>query len=108
MNQTEGVSGDLLQIIESQSDLRDRLIEHSEDLKVIKEKQETHSELLSQLIGIGEEHTKSFTEIKATMATKDDISNLKDDISNLEMRIKSDVQAMESRLLEAMKAMLKG
>ena len=59
----EGVSGDLLQIRESQTDLRDRLIEHGEDLKAIKDKQDAHAELLGQLIGIGEKHTES-TEIK--------------------------------------------
>lgn len=68
--QMEGVSGNLLQIRESQADLRDRLIEHSEDLKIIKENQDTHTEILGQLMNFGER-------IEATMATKDGISALK-------------------------------
>ena len=75
--QMQGARADILQIRESQGDLRDRLIEHSEDLKVIKEKQDAHSELLGQLINIGESHT-------ANMATKDDVASIKSDISRLE------------------------
>jgi chromosome segregation ATPase len=66
--QMEGVRGDFLQIRESQADLRDRLIEHSEDLKVIQEKQETHTELLGKLIGVGEGHTKRFDQIDESIA----------------------------------------
>lgn len=51
-----------------------QLIEHSEDLKAIKEKQDAHSELLEQLINIGEEtktsqaeHTKRFDRLEAIM-----------------------------------------
>lgn len=64
--QMQGARADILQIRESQADLRDRLIEHSEDLKAIKDKQDAHSELLGQIITIGESHTESFDEIKAT------------------------------------------
>jgi hypothetical protein len=81
--QMEGTKGDVLQIRESQADLRDKLIEHSEDLKTIKEKQEAHTEILGQLMNVGEE-------TKATMATKDDLN------------------AMEARLIHAMRTMLKG
>src|SRR5260370_14576246 len=66
----QGARADILQIRESQADLRDKLVEHSEDLKVIKEKQDAHSELLGHLINIGEE-------TKTTMATKDDIASIK-------------------------------
>lgn len=61
-------------IRESQADLRDRLIEHSEDLKAIKEKQEAHSEILGQLMNFGEEvkntqdeHTKRFDRVEAKL-----------------------------------------
>jgi chromosome segregation ATPase len=70
----QGARADILQIRESQADLRDRLIEHSEDLKDIKEKQDAHSELLGQLINIGEEtktaqaeHTKRFDKLEGIM-----------------------------------------
>jgi hypothetical protein len=79
----QGARADILQVRESQADLRDRLIEHSEDFKVIKGKQDAHSELLGQLITIGEE-------TKTTMATKDDL------------------KVMEVRLIEAVRMMLKG
>lgn len=81
--QMQGARADILQIRESQAYLRDRLIEHSEDLKAIKEKQYTHSELFGQLINVGEE-------LKKTMATKDDL------------------KATEARLIEAMRRMIKG
>jgi hypothetical protein len=64
--QMHGARADILQIRESQADLRDRLIEHGEDLKAIKDKQDAHSDVLGQLVNIGERHTGSFDEIKAT------------------------------------------
>ncbi len=67
--QMEGARADILKIRESQADLRDTLKEHSEDHKAIKEKQDAHSELLGQLINVGESHT-------ANMATKDDIARI--------------------------------
>ncbi|HWS82997.1 MAG TPA: hypothetical protein VN207_01925, partial [Ktedonobacteraceae bacterium] len=79
----KGARADILQIRESQADLRDRLIEHSEDLKVIKDKQDAHSELLGQLINIGEEtkttqaeHTKRFDKLGATQAEQGDLLKL--------------------------------
>ncbi len=81
--QMQGARADIVNIRESQADLRDTLKEHSEDLKAIKEQQGAHSELLGQLINIGEE-------TKTTMATKDDL------------------KAMEARLIEAVRIMLKG
>jgi chromosome segregation ATPase len=72
----QGARADILQIRESQADLRDRLIEHSADLKYIKDKQDTHIEILGQIVNISEGHTKRFDRIDTTMATKDDISRL--------------------------------
>jgi chromosome segregation ATPase len=70
--QTEGVSGDLLQIRESQVDMRDRLIEHGQRLKSIEDKQEAHTEILGQLMNFGEEtkealgeHSNRFDRIEA-------------------------------------------
>ena len=64
----DSVREDVLKIRESQADLRDRLREQSDDLKVIKEKQEAHTELLGQLIGIGESHTARFDRIDGSIA----------------------------------------
>jgi len=61
-----GARADILASRESQADLRDKLIEHSDDLKVIKDKQDTHSELLGQLITIGEATKEDIASIKAT------------------------------------------
>ncbi len=74
--QMDGARSDLLKIRESQVDLRDRLIEHSEDFKAVKEKQEAHTEILGQLMNFGER-------IEATMATKDDISDIKDSLREI-------------------------
>ena len=52
---------------DAHNELRDRLISHSDDLKAIKDKQDAHNELLGQLIGIGEKHTESFTKIKGRL-----------------------------------------
>ena len=65
----DSVRGDVLKIRESQADLKDTLKEHGERLKEIEEKQETHTELLGQLISVGEE-------LKTAMATKDDIARI--------------------------------
>ena len=77
------MKGDVLKIRESQADLKERLIEHSEELKAIKKKQDVHQDLIGKLIDIGESHTKSLEShtkslerIEATMATKDDISKI--------------------------------
>lgn len=87
--QMEGVRGDLLQIRESQADLRDRLIEHSEDLKAIKDKQDTHTEILGQIMNFSER-------IEGTMATKDDITSVKNDITS----IKNDIGRLEEIMLQ--------
>lgn len=65
--QMEGTRADILRIGESQADLRDRLIEHSEDLKVIKDKQEAHSEVLGQIVNLSEDHTKRFDTVDAKL-----------------------------------------
>ena len=94
--QTEGVSGDLLQLRESQVDLRDRLIAHTEDLKAIKDKQDAHAGLLEQLIGIGEDHTKTLE----TVATKEDLGKLGTRIDHIEntMATKEDLGKLETRI----------
>jgi chromosome segregation ATPase len=81
--QMQGARADILQVRESQADLRDTLKEHGQRLESIEQKQDAHSELLGQLINIGEEmktsqaeHTKRFDRIETTMATKDDINKL--------------------------------
>ena len=82
----DSMKGDILKIRDSQADLKERLIEHSEDIKAIKEKQDVHQDLIKKLIDIGERHTKSLECIEDIMATKDDIKNMttKDDISRIE------------------------
>jgi predicted nucleic acid-binding Zn-ribbon protein len=66
--QMEGARAGILQIREYQADLRDRLVEHSKDLTVIKDKQDAHSELLEQLINIGEGTKSDIVEVKAMQA----------------------------------------
>ena len=80
----DGVRGDVFKIRESQADLRD-------SLKVIKDNQDTHTEILGQLMNFGER-------IEATMATKDDIKNMatKDDIERIE-----ETQERQEQLLKA-------
>jgi len=114
--------GDISQIRDSQADLRDRLISHSDDLKAIKDMQDAHNELLGQLIGIGEKHTESFTKIKGRLdrvdtrldrvntrldrvdtrleatATKDDISALRDEFSAFKATQQQLLQAILDRL----------
>jgi len=65
----QGARADILQIRESQSDLRDRLIEHGKDLKIINEEQQAHKELLGQIINVGESHTKSFDQLKTDVSS---------------------------------------
>ena len=96
--QMDGARSDLLKIRESQVDLRDRLKEHSEDLKAIKDKQEAHTELLGQLMNFGEriEATMATKNDIKHMATKDDISALKGDIGRIE-----GTQQRQEQLLQA-------
>lgn len=81
----QGTRADILRIREPQADLRDRLIEHSGDLKAIKDKQDAHSEILDRLVDFAESHEKNM----GAMATKDDLGRLgatmasKDDITQL-------------------------
>lgn len=67
---------DILQLKESQADLRDRLIEHGHDLKEIIREQEVHKELLGGIMNVGEDHTQRLDRIEAAMATKDDIKRI--------------------------------
>jgi hypothetical protein len=104
------MKGDILNIRESQADLKERLIEHNEELKAIKERQDVHQDLIGNLIAIGESHTKSLERIEATMATKDDIKNMatKDDIKN--MATKDDISALKgdiSRIEKVLHQILK-
>jgi chromosome segregation ATPase len=100
----DSMKGDILNIRESQADIKERLIEHNEELKAIKERQDVHQDLIGNLIAIGESHTKileshtkSLERIEATMATKDDIKNMatKDDIKN--MATKDDIKNMATK-----------
>jgi len=61
--QMEGARADILKVRESQADLRDRLIEHGSRLSSIETKQDAHSEVLEQLVNIGESHTGRFDQI---------------------------------------------
>ena len=92
----DSMRGDALKIRESQADLKERLIEHSEEFKAIKKKQDVHQDIIEKLIGIGESHTKILERIEATMATKNDIKDMvvKDDISAL----KGDISRIEKVL----------
>jgi chromosome segregation ATPase len=65
----QGARADIRVVKANQSDARGYLENHSQRLESIEQKQDAHSELLGQLITIGEE-------AKTTMATKDDVSRL--------------------------------
>ena len=75
----QGARADILQIRESQADLRDTLKEHGQHLKAIRTQQERNMETLGNLLNFAESHEKN-------MATKDDIKPMatKDDIAALE------------------------
>ena len=99
--QIGGARADILQLKESQADLRDRLIKHGYDLKEIIREQESHKELIGQIINIDESHTQSLARIESTMATKDDIKTMatKDDISGL----RTDINSIKSTQEEILK-----
>jgi hypothetical protein len=78
--QMEGVRADVSIVKSNQGDLKEYL---EGQFKSIDQKQDAHQDLIGQLIGIGEEHTKSFTEIKATMATKEDLKAIRDDMAEM-------------------------
>jgi chromosome segregation ATPase len=73
----QGARADILQIKESQADLRDKLVEHSEDLKVIKDKQDAHTETLGNLLNFAESHdgilTALQTDVTSIKATQEQI-----------------------------------
>src|ERR1700724_1761229 len=59
----KAVRVEVFKVRESQADLRDRLIEHGSRLSSIETKQDAHSEVLEQLVNIGESHTGRFDQI---------------------------------------------
>jgi uncharacterized protein Yka (UPF0111/DUF47 family) len=65
--QMEGARADILRLGESQADVRDRLKEHSEDLRMIKEEQQIHKGLLGEIINVGESHTKRFDQLQESI-----------------------------------------
>lgn len=79
----KGARADIVSIKATQSDHSAFHIEHTECLKEIEDKQETHTELLGQLITIGESHTERFDRIEVNMATKEDVAALKEDIASI-------------------------
>ncbi|HWS84913.1 MAG TPA: hypothetical protein VN207_11715 [Ktedonobacteraceae bacterium] len=104
-----GARADILQTRESQADLRDRIIEHGEHFKAIEDKQESHTEILGNLLNFAESHgtllkNTATKEDIAPMATKEDLTAVatKEDITAL----KGDMGAMETRLIETMKQLL--
>jgi len=93
----QGARADILQIRESQADLRDRLSEHGQHLKAIEEKQDRHTATLGDLLNFAESHDA----LLKNVATKDDIKNTatKDDL-------KQDLEAFGTRLLDKIAQML--
>ncbi len=57
-----GARADILQIKESQADLRDTFKEHGQCLKSIEEKQDAHSEILEKLVDFAELHDATLKE----------------------------------------------
>ncbi len=80
----QGARADILQIRESQADLRDKIIEHGQYLKAIDDKQEAQTEILDSLLNFAESHDETLKNV----TTKDDLA------------------AMETRLIETMKQLL--
>ncbi len=96
--QMEGARADILRVGESQADLRDTLKEHSEDLKIIKEEQQTHKELLGQIIIIGENHTKRFDTLETDISgLKTDVSGLKTDVSSIKSTQEQILKLLQER-----------
>jgi chromosome segregation ATPase len=107
------VEADTILIKSDRGDVRHYLENYKQRLESIETKQDNHSELLAQLIDVGEEmkttqteHTKRFDHIDETMATKEDLSQLekrmatKEDLSQLEKRMatKEDLSQLEGRI----------
>ena len=80
----QGARADILQIRESQADLRDKIIEHGQYLKAIDDKQEAQTEILDSLLNFAESHDETLKNV----TTKDDLA------------------AMKTRLIETMKQLL--
>ncbi len=90
----DSVRGDILKIRESQADLKDTLKEHGQRLKEIEDKQETHTELLGQLVNFAESHEKN-------MATKDDIARIERESAKRFDRIEAMMMQILNRLPKA-------
>ncbi len=63
--QMEGVRADVSIVKSNQGDLKEYL---DEQFKNIEQKQDTHQELIGQMINVGEDHTKRFDRIDASIA----------------------------------------
>jgi chromosome segregation ATPase len=63
--QMEGVRADVSIVKSNQGDLKEYL---DEQFKSIAQKQDAHQELIGQMINVGEDHTKRFDRIDASMA----------------------------------------
>ena len=96
----QGVRSDILLIKATQSDHSAFHIEHGQRLKTIEDKQDAHSEVLDKLVDFAESHEKN-------MATKDDLKAFAESHEK-NMATKDDLKATETRLIDAMRAMLKG
>jgi len=79
----QGARADISNVKATQSDHSAFFIEHGQRLKAIEDKQDTHTEILGQLVNLSEEHTKRFDHIDANMATKEAINAVKDDIASI-------------------------
>ena len=101
--QVEGVRADIGIVKATQSDLREYI---EDQFKSVEQKQDVHQDLIGQLIGVGEDHTKSFTDIKERLSTIETTMATKDDIRN--MATKDDLASMEARLINAVSRMIRG
>lgn len=94
----KGARADISNLKATQSDHNAFFIEHGQRLKSIEDKQDTHTEILGQLVNLSEEHTKRFDHIDANMATKEDINGVKDNIARLETDISS-IKSTQEQIL---------
>ena len=67
--QMEGARADILQIRESQADLRDKLVEHGNRLQSIEEKQDAHTEILGKLLNFTESHDGKLTALQTDVTS---------------------------------------
>ena len=69
----QGARADILQIRESQADLRDRLIEHGQHLEAIRTQQDAHTATFGDLLNFAKSHDV----LLKNTATKDDVAAIK-------------------------------